>query len=357
MNFSRGYSVFKKVAICLLASSMLAPVLAQAADVPAKGNVTVTGFFGPFQDRFTELVIKPFEKKFPGIAVTFKPVKNSAEAMGLLRLQKQDPSVDVAIIDISVALMANKEKIFAPLDAKLVPNQFEIADWGRLPGNMGVALTTDNFAVLYNPKLIKKPPVAWKDLWSPEFKGKLALPIADTRGVVWIPILARMAGKDYKTDIDPAIAQLKALAPSVQTWDPQPDVYTAVRSGSSPISVAWNARGQYTHDISQGDVDVVIPTEGTVSQINTINLVANTPDAAAAQVFINYALSAESQKYFAEGSFYGPTNKKVQLSPEVHRRIYGSVEIQKRTIQLDWAWLADRYSAWVQRIKREVIGG
>lgn len=349
--------LFKKLAAGLLATALIAPAVTNAAEDSIKGNVTVTGFFGPFQDRFTELVIKPFQKKYPGITVTYKPVKNSAEAMGLLRLQKQQPSVDVAIIDISVALMADKEKIFASFDPKLVPNKNEIVEWGRLPGNMGAALTTDNFAVLYNPKIIKTPPVSWKDLWKPEFKGKLALPIADTRGVVWIPILDRMAGKDYKSDIDPAIAQLKALAPSVQTWDPQPDVYTAVRSGSSPVSVAWNARAQYTHDISNGEIDVVIPTEGTVSQINTINLVANTPDAAAAQVFINYALSADSQKAFSEGSFYGPTNTKVKLSPEVQKRIYGSADIQKRTIQLDWAWLADRYSSWVQRIKREVIGG
>lgn len=339
-----------------LAASLMVP-FANATDASIKGNVTVTGFFGPFQDRFTALVIKPFEKKYPGITVTYKPVKNSAEALGLLRLQRQQPTINVAIVDISAALMANKEKVFAALDQKLVPNQNSIPSWGRLPNNMGVALTTDSLAMLYNPTLVKTPPVAWKDLWKPEFKNKLALPIADTRGVVWIPILDRMAGKDYKTDINPAIEQLKKLAPSVQTWAPTPDVYTSVRSGTTPIAVAFNARGQYTHDLGQGNVQVVIPSEGTVSQINTINLVANTPNAEAAQTFINYALSAESQKAFSEGSFYGPTNKQVKLSPAAYQRIYGNADIQKRTIQLDWTWLSSRYTQWIRLIKREVIGG
>jgi putative spermidine/putrescine transport system substrate-binding protein len=232
-----------------------------------------------------------------------------------------------------------------------------VAPWGRLPENHGAALTTDNLAIVYNTKQLKTAPKSIADLWNPEYRNRLTLPIADTRGVALIPILDRMAGTDYKATIDPAIAKLKTLAPAVQTWDPQPEVYTAIRAGSSAIGVAWNARGQYTKDISQGEVDVAIPSEGTVSQINTINLVGNAPNAQAAQLFINYALSVEAQTKFPESSFYGPTNSKVKLSEAVAKRIYGDAKIQNQVIHLDWAWLSERYAGWVQRIKREVIGG
>ena len=75
----------------------------------------------------------------------------------------------------------------------------------------------------------------------------------------------------------------------------------------------------------------------------------------AAQLFINYALSAEAQTTFAEKSFYGPVNSKVELTDEVAARIYGSPEAQAAQMTLDWPYIATVYSDWIQRINREVI--
>lgn len=337
------------------AAAALALPAAQAQQ--ARTEVTIAGFFGLFQDKYSEAVIAPFEKAHPDIKISYRPVKNSAETLALLRLQKAKPVVDLAILDVSVAAGANREGLFAPLDDKLVPNLADLYPWARPAKNLGAVISRDDLAIVYNTKLVKTPPTSWADLASPEFKRKLAFPIADTRGVVLLPILTRIAGQDYKQTIEPGIARLKEIAPLVQTWEPQPDIYTAVRSGQSAIGIGWNGRGQYTHDISQGEVAVVIPKEGSVGQLNTLNLVAGTPRTAAAQQFVNYALSPEAQARFAAAVFYGPINTKTQLSPALRQRIYGLPETEQRAIQLDWEWIADRYAPWVQRIKREVIGG
>ena len=55
------------------------------------------------------------------------------------------------------------------------------------------------------------------------------------------------------TKADPAFEQLRALAPSVQTFQTQPDPYTLILNGTLTYATGWNARGQQLyHDRSQG---------------------------------------------------------------------------------------------------------
>ena len=343
------------IASAAILTSSLSVVHAQdAKDI--KGEITVVGFSAVFEDNYTAFVIKPFMEKFPNVKVNFRAMRNSAEMVALLRTQKDRPALDVVLMDIAVATQANKDGLFAPLDPAKVPNLANIPDWGRAEGNFGPAMSQDNLSIIYNTEQVKTPPTSWNDLANPAYKGRVGMPIADTRGVLLMPLLARMQGVDYKTSIDPAIAALNKIAPLVQTYEPVPDVYTAVQSGSIGIAVGWNGRGQYVHDTQGGKIAVAIPQEGSIAQINTINLVAKDPNPEAAQAFINYALSEEAQKAFAEKSFYGPTNSKVKLSPEIEARIFGDSEVGKKQMHLDWTFITTNYGPWVQRIKREVIG-
>jgi putative spermidine/putrescine transport system substrate-binding protein len=173
--------------------------------------------------------------------------------------------------------------------------------------------------------------------------------------VILLPILNAMAGADYKETIDPAIAAMNAFAPNVLTWDPAPDCYAVVQNGEVDLSICWNGRAQYLHDTQDGVIGIAAPLEGSIGQTNTINLVEGSKNAEAAQLFIDYALSAEAQATFAEKSFYGPVNTTVELSDDVAARIYGSKEAQAAQMTLDWSFIATVYSDWIQRINREVI--
>jgi len=341
--------------------ALAATACASSATGAAGGATTVTfqGFAGVFQDAFTKAVIDPFQAKHPDIRINYQPVKNSAQVLAGLRSARSRPTVDIAIIDSSVAPTANKEGLFAKLDKKSVPNLADLDPAAVDPDGYGPGLTFDSLSIIYNTKQVATPPKSWEDLWKPEFNGKLVLPIADTRGIALIRVLDEIAGADYQKTIDPAIDRLKQLAPAVQTWDPQPDIYTAVASGAAAIGVGWNARGQLFHDTTGGDVQTVLPTEGTVSQVNTINLVANAPHTDAARTFIDYALGVDAQKAFAEAAFYAPTNTKAKdaLDPKVLDRTAASPEQAAKAIDLDWRWITPVYADWVDRIKREVISG
>jgi len=323
----------------------------------ASGNVTVMGYFGIFQDNYTRAVLAPFMRAFPDIKVTFRPVRGSAEATALLRTQRARPSADVAIMDIAVAADNARDGLFAPLDPSLVTNLADIPAWGRPDGNLGAALTQDQLVLLSDPTKLQKPLRDWIDLADPALADRVGMPIGDVRGTVLLALLDRAAGVDYKLSVDPAITALRRIAANVQTYEPQPDIYTAIRSGLIDAGIGWNARGQLNADEAHGAFAATVPQAGSAPQINSINLVANAQNAAAAQLFINYALGAEAQLAFAKALYYGPTNQKVQLPDDLAVRIFGDAQTRARQMPLDWAWFAAHNNALIQRIRREVIAG
>ncbi|MCS2608085.1 ABC transporter substrate-binding protein [Halomonas dongshanensis] len=333
----------------------LAVLLAAAGTAQAQEEINVIGFSGVFADNYQRLVIEPFEAAHPDITVNYQPSRNSAETLALLRRQARNPTIDVALIDVSVAITANEAGLFAALDEASVPNLAHQPDWARINGDRTIAFSQDNLAILYNTETVSEPPTSWNDLADPKYKGRIAARLGDTRGVILLPILTHVAGGDYKESIDPGIEAMNAFAPNVLTWDPAPDCYAVVQSGEVDLSICWNGRSQYLHDTQDGIIGVAAPVEGSIGQTNTINLIEGSQHADAAQTFIDYALGAEAQTAFAEQSFYGPVNTQVELDPEVAQRIYGSPEAQEAQMTLDWPWVAERYARWIQRINREVI--
>lgn len=352
-----------RVLPALAALALAVPLAACGAsdagtDTPTEGTVTLLGYAGIFQDNYTKAVVEPFQEKYPNIKVEFRPTQNSAESLATLRSEKSNPSVDVAIMDTSVSATGNSEGVFAKLDPKQVTNLADIAEEGKTPDNYGPAVTFDNLVLLYDTDKVKQQPTSWGELWKPQHKGKIGIPAApDIQGLALTMIVCKMQGADYRKTIDPAVAELSKLSAAVQTWDPQPDPYSLVTSGSASVAIGWNARGQVYHDTSKGRLGVSIPDEGSVFQINTINLTKNSKHPKAAQTFINYALSPEAQKSFTETMFYAPTNTKAKISEDAAARTATSPERQEEMISVDWNWVSGRRDAWTEEWRRKIIGG
>ena len=117
--------------------------------------------------------------------------------------------------------------------------------------------------------------------------------------------------------------------------------------------VGYNARSQVFSEQPGSVLAAVIPEEGTLFQINAVTLVKNAPNSAAAKKFVDYMLSPVAQKAFAETMFYGPTNKQVQLAPEVAKRI--SPSDMSKVIDVDWLELAKIRDKVTQDWRRQII--
>ncbi|HEU5430940.1 MAG TPA: ABC transporter substrate-binding protein [Thermomicrobiales bacterium] len=351
---------------CLIAALVIAPLLgvfganAQESTPGAaavSGSITLLAYSGEFRDNYSKAVVEPCAKTL-GITVNYQDMNSSANGLATLRTQKDDPQIDVAIMDISIAAIGNTEGIFQPLDPSVVTNLSDLYDEAKTADNFGPSVTFDNFVLIYNKDQVNPAPTSWNALWDPKYAGKVIVTAPpDIQGLALTIITDKLQGADYTKTIDPAIKKLAELAPSVQTFDPQPEQYTIVANGDAALAVGWNARAQLYADQSNGKLGVVLPDEGSIFQKNTINLVKGSHNPAAAQAFINCTLGAEAQQAFSEAMFYAPVNKTVKLPESVLSRTASSPELVAKMIPVDWTYVAKVRDDWLNRWRREVISG
>jgi putative spermidine/putrescine transport system substrate-binding protein len=336
-----------------IGAALAVSLLSQAA--MAEQTVTVMSYSGLFQDRYTKAVVDPFMKANPDIKIEYYPMPNSAQMLGNLRAQKAAPQADVVIMDVSVSKAASDEKLLTKIDETSVPNIADLYPNARIPDIDGVAVTFDNLVLLYNTDVVKEAPKSWIDLADKKYAGKVAIPgMPDIQGLSLVLIMDRArGGTDYLKNVDKGIAALGEIAPNVQTWEPKPEVYVTIISGQASIGAGWNARAQVNSDTSNGKLKAILPSEGSVFQINTINQVANGPGKDAAARFINYALSPEAQKSFTEAMFYAPTNAKAQISETAIART--AVKSMDKVIPVDWIALAKMREPIMEQWRRKVI--
>jgi putative spermidine/putrescine transport system substrate-binding protein len=338
----------KRIAIATLCAFAAAPASAQT-------TVTFAGYTGLFQDLYTKAVIEPFMKANPDIKVTYYAPGNSAAILGVLRAQKSAPQVDVAMMDISIAKAGSDEGLFDPIDETVTPHVKNLYPQALMPGANLAGMTFDSLVLVYDKTVVKPAPTSWRTLWDPALDHKVALTAApDILGLALTVVLEKMAGgTDWNHNLDKGLKEMETLAPHVLTWDPKPDLWNMVMAQQAAISVGYNARSQVFGDQPGSVLAATIPDEGTLFQINAVTLVKNAPNSAAAKKLVDYILSPVAQKAFAETMFYGPTNKQVELSPTVVKRI--SPSDMNKVINVDWLELAKIREKITQDWRRRII--
>ena len=195
----------------MLARAAFAAVALSASIASAQpaGEITVMAYAGIFQDKYTEAVIRPFEQKFPGVKVKYFTAGNSAQMLGALRAQRSSPQIDVAILDVSVSNVGNREGIFAKLDPAKVPSLKELHPMAVVPDGFGPAVTFDHWVLVYDAEKVKPAPTGLADLWDPRFKGQIGLSaMPNIQGIAATVLASRIAGEDFKTSIDGAMKRL-----------------------------------------------------------------------------------------------------------------------------------------------------
>jgi putative spermidine/putrescine transport system substrate-binding protein len=337
------------------AAMAAAAVMIAASAHAQQTTITFAGYVGLFQDLYTKAVIEPFMKANPDIKVVYFTPGNSAAILGALRAQKAAPQVDVAMMDISIAKAGSDEGLFDPIDEKVTPHVRDLFPQALMPGANLAGMTFDSLVLVYDKTKVKEKPTSWRALWDPAYDRKVALHgVPDILGIALTVVLEKMAGgTKWNENLDLGIKEMETLAPRVMTWDPKPDLWGAVMAQQAVIGVGYNARSQVFADQPNSVLAAVIPSEGTLFQINSVVLVKNAPQAAAARKLVDYMLSPVAQKAFAEAMFYAPTNRKVELS-QVARDRTTPADMSK-VIDVDWLALAKIREKLTQDWRRRVI--
>lgn len=321
------------------------------------GQITLMSYSGIFQDNYTKAVVEPFLAANPGVKVNYAPGGTSAQMVGSVRAQKADPQIDVVIMDVTTSSIGNIEGLFEKLTPAEFPVLEELAPEARAAGGeFGPAVTFDHLVLVYDTQNLKPPIAKLADLWRPDLKGLLALSAPpNIQGLALTAMVEKMEGGDHRKSIDAAMRKLKELAPSVNTFEPNPDGYSLILNGVVKVATGWNARSQLYGDQSNGRIGTLLPPEGSVFQINTINLTAGSKNRAVAAAFVKHALSQPAQKAFTERMFYAPTNAKAQIDPKAVARTAAAPESRASMIPVDWNDILKVRDQWNNRWRREVI--
>jgi len=319
-------------------------------------EMTLCAYSAIFEDIYKETVVGPFMEE-TGIKVNYVGQPTSAQTLGQLRAQRTSPQIDVAILDMTVAKAGGDEGIFAPVTVDALPVMKDLYPRALIDGLPGPAVTFDSIAMLYAPQKFDTPPTSWRELWNEERAGRIAIDMPpNTIGLSMTLIANHLAGGGhYLESVDKGLDLLGDMAHLVQTFDPRPEIYTAIISGMVDLGAGYNARGQ-TYSLQTPDrIAAVLPEEGSVFQINTINLVSGSPRSETALEFMAYALGAKAQKSFTEKLFYAPTNATANVAPQALARAAATPERLEKMLDVDWVEVATIRDQVTNDFRRKVL--
>jgi putative spermidine/putrescine transport system substrate-binding protein len=321
------------------------PVTAQPEEL------VVTVFGGTFEKAWRANVIQAFEREHNARVRVVTGL--SAENFAKLRAQKDDPQIDVVTFDAPFALVAAREGLLEPLDGQRIPNLAALHEFALPKDRLYVAFFAANQVLAYNTQHVKPAPTSWEDLWKPQYKGKVALPeIGSISGAYFVAMMGKAFGSGL-VDSDAAFAKVKLLRPSVLTfWTSHDQLAQLLIQGEVWLSPWANDRAAVQVK-SGAPIASVVPKEGAIFGMGAMGIAKGSRHRALAEKYVNVALAAAPQALNAETMFIGPTNRTVQLAPDVAALVpYG--ENLKRLTAPDWDEFGKQREQWVERWNREI---
>jgi putative spermidine/putrescine transport system substrate-binding protein len=329
--------------------------LAAAAKPEQMVVMTWGGLWG---DQIRAGVDTAFEKA-TGVKVVQDRGSSPVERITKIKVNLSNQIFDLVQLHDGLVPLAVKQGVLEPIDRKS-PRLTNLNDvYPRFIKESWVAMIFSPLGIIYNTKLVKKPPVAFADLWRPEFKGRIVLPdISHSIGTYIIPIGALASGKDPK-DETAGFEMLKKLVALQPIWAKDTDsIMNALRNEEALIGLLYTSQ-TYTVKGWGSPVEWVYPKEGAILYASGTGIAKNTKNKELAETYLNLTLDPQVETLYAEKFNYPGTNRKMVglLTPELQARVKISDDELNRIIELDHGWMGDRRADWTDRWNRVVAGG
>jgi putative spermidine/putrescine transport system substrate-binding protein len=315
-----------------------------------QGKLAVASFGGAWERDLRTDLITPFERDRK-IQVDYV-VGLSTETLARLKAQKDNPQLDVIMLDDVLTAEAVSLGLLEKLNPAEIPNFKDLRKEARVANDYGVGFTSSATVLMYNTEKVKPAPTSWKALWDPRYKGHVAFPhINTTWGLQTLLVASQLEGGGPQ-NVAPGLAALSKLqhdndavvytsATQLNTLAQQGQVWIA------PTSSVW------VNQLEKGGTPVAIsvPKEGVYQIFTVWSVVKGAKNRAAALQFIDYALRRDVQERFAPRAGLMATNSMATLDPEFARRVKFDP-----LLQLDGEVVAKQRSAWVEAWNRALTG-
>jgi putative spermidine/putrescine transport system substrate-binding protein len=296
----------------ILASAAIATTTSVQAQ---KSNVTLrVATFGGHSGEVEQGYIGDRMTRMTGIKVEWTHGNPSDFLAKMLASRGREPPFDVVLLDDAVQNSAIKAGLVAKLDPAQVPNLKKLYPQALNKQGYGPAAILYSVGIVYNKDKLKAAgipePKSWEDLWDPRLAGHISVPdMSLPQGADFVIKMALLNGGS-EANVEPGLAKIAKLK-AHSYYTSSATLGQQLAAGDVWISV-WTSGRSWAMIDSGYPIGYVVPKEGSVAGVDTVDMVAGTPHPKEAQMFINMQLDPLGQLGWAIEMSYGPTNATLQ---------------------------------------------
>lgn len=299
-----------------------APVSTQdpaATAAPASQSTEVSGQLVIYSGRSEPLlqpVIDAFKVKHPDVEVLLKAGSNSELANALIE-EQANPQADVFITTELFTIQSLAQQgifqSYMSVGADQLPAEFLGND------NLWTGLTRRARVIMYNADLVSQDelPASIFDLTDPKWRGQIAA-AGSTNG----SMQAQIAAMRQLIGEEETLAWLNGLIVNEVTFfGGHTDVRKAVGAGEFKLGLV-NHYYYYLQKAEGSNVGIIYPDQGEgqiglITNATAVAVVNGATHVEAAQTFLDFLVSPEGQKLFAEQNYEYPLLEGVELHSDV----------------------------------------
>ncbi len=278
-------------------------------------------------------------------------MKGSSAAMAALEAEQANPQADLAYYSGAIGYQATVKG----LHQGYKPAGFDkIPDGLKDPEGKWWTVHTASVAILVNTSALKGAPVpkSFEDLLKPAYKGMVAYDDPTWGGTGYTFVYGINAVLGGGPDLGKGFEYLKKLDANVLSY-PRENIYNDLLRGEIPIWINADGNGLKAKYVDHAPIETIIAAEGTVAMPLVIGMVKNDPHPEATKKYLDWLLTDNAQKLFAE-AFFRPVMK-VDLGPKLSGQFLPDSAYAK-TVVLPLSEMAAQSNAVKERWTKEIRG-
>lgn len=317
---------------------------------PKPGDELVVGIWGGIQERIVKQhVEKPLVAKF-GCKVSYV-LSATPERRARAYAERGRPSFDVIYLNIFESRQAVKDGVTqAPSGA--VAQFAHLYDIARL-GGYGVAFNP--VTIVYDRRKASKPVSSWKDIWNPEWKGRIAWPVyPGAQGTAGLLMAAKVWGGSEK-DIDIGFRKIRELRPFAAIQHSPEQIFQMFDQGVCDLTIEFGSLSRRYAETRNPNLEIANPVEGQMVAMNVACITVGTRNQRLAEEWINLHLSAPCMLAYASEIYYSPTVRNLEVPAELRPKLVLAQDVGK-LVDFDWEQVIRMQPQWSSRFNREIAG-
>ena len=312
-------------------------------------TLTISIWGGGYGAMWKQHAAAPFEKA-TGHKVVIDGGRSSERLSKLIATRGRGTAL-IFLTDYQMAI-AREKNLLAPVDPANIGTMAELYDFAKDPlgGGLCPAITVIGAGIAYNKTHFATPPTSWNDLFRGGLKGRPGYPnISQSYSPLVLIRIAELHGGGLES-IDPGFARLAAIKDRVQIFRIF-EILDAINQGNASISPMLNIFVKKDPDVP---LRFAWPVDGGIGILNLACVVKGSRNKAVAEQFLDYYLSADTQRRIAASGGDSPVNRTVKVPTGTRYNMVTEEQVAKLHFY-DATTVAAKRAGWLTRFQEEII--